>query len=233
MFITGAGISADSGLPTYRGIGGLYDVDDTEDGVPIEVALSGDMLRSRPELCWKHIARIEQACRGARPNAAHHVLARLERELPHVCVLTQNVDGMHAAAGSENVIAIHGDIHHLTCTGCSRRETVADYGGLEIPPHCSSCGALVRPEVVLFGEMLPVEATRHLEAELGGGFDLVFSIGTSSMFPYISGPVVQAARLGIPTVEINPIATDISAAVDFRIPTGAAEAMQAIEAART
>ena len=84
LFITGAGLSADSGLPTYRGIGGLYDGDAArEAGVPIEEALSGSMLRRDPALCWRHIARIEAACRGARANEGHAVIARLEQRLPH------------------------------------------------------------------------------------------------------------------------------------------------------
>src|SRR4051794_18345255 len=89
LFITGAGLSAESGLPTYRGIGGLYVNAATEHGVPIEQALSGPMFQRKPELTWHHIARIERAVRGAEPSPAHHLIARLERE-HEVVVLTQN-----------------------------------------------------------------------------------------------------------------------------------------------
>ena len=232
LFITGAGVSADSGLPTYRGIGGLYSDGDTEDGYPIEVALSGHMLQSRPDICWKHIARIEAACRGARFNSAHAIIAELEHRLDRVWVLTQNVDGFHRAAGSENVIEIHGNIHELVCTSCSARHTVADYAGLDIPPKCAACGGLVRPDVVLFGEMLSFERVAMMRRELATGFDLVFSVGTTSVFPYIAGPVLSAPE-GITTIEINPGDTEVSEAVDIRLRAGAAETFEAIRAVFT
>ena len=131
LVITGAGVSADSGLPTYRGIGGLYEDSATEDGMPIEEALSGPMLRRRPELTWRHIAAVERACRGARPNRAHQVLAALEQRLPALWVLTQNVDGLHRAAGTRKLIEIHGTVHDLVCTGCGARRRVPDFDGLK------------------------------------------------------------------------------------------------------
>jgi NAD-dependent deacetylase len=228
LFITGAGISADSGLPTYRGIGGLYEDDLTEEGFPIEDALSGAMLRKRPEVTWKYLSQIEKNCRDAGPNAAHLALARLERELPYVMVLTQNIDGLHRAAGSENVVEIHGDMHRLLCLACHRHERVSSLEGRALPPVCPACGGLMRPEVVLFGEMLPeAELGRFLD-ELAAGFDLVFSIGTTSVFPYIAQPVIQAIQTGIPTVEINPGRTSLSAHVRYQLPMGAAAALTAL-----
>jgi NAD-dependent deacetylase len=228
LFITGAGISADSGLPTYRGIGGLYEDATTEDGLEIEEALSGDMLRERPEVCWKYIHQIERACRGATWNRAHEVLALMERRYERTWVLTQNVDGLHRRAGSNNLIEIHGDVHQLTCTQCDYRDRVEDYAALSIPPRCPDCGAIVRPEVVLFGEMLPGAAVAALERELGRGFDLVVSIGTTSVFPYIAAPVVLARRAGRDTVEINPGTTGVSHAVAHRMRSRAAVALDAI-----
>lgn len=228
LFITGAGISADSGLPTYRGIGGLYNDGGTEEGFPIEVALSGDMLSMRPEVAWRHIARIEEACRGARANRGHEIMAELERRMPRVWVLTQNVDGFHGDAGSKNLIEMHGNVHHLVCMGCARRQTVADYSGLDVPPYCSECGRLIRPEVVLFGEMLPRAALDMLLRELQTGFDIVFSIGTTSAFPYIAQPVLAAKQLGTPTVEINPGDSAVSEVVDYRLRAGAKDALEAI-----
>ena len=228
LFITGAGLSADSDLPTYRGLGGLYEERDTEDGMAIEQALSGGMMTNRPELCWKYIARIEAACRGARPNAGHHVIAAMERHFPRVWVLTQNVDGLHRAAGSANIIDIHGDIHQLLCRPCGYRRQVPDYEHVQLPPVCPECGAVMRPEVVLFGEMLPQQKVAHLQQEAGVGFDIVFSVGTSSLFPYIVEPVIQAAALGVPTVEINPSGTDLSLMVSHKIGGGAAESLGAI-----
>jgi NAD-dependent deacetylase len=228
LFITGAGISADSGLPTYRGIGGLYEDATTEEGIAIEDALSGDMLRERPEVCWKYIHQIERACRGATWNRGHEVLALMEGRYDRSWVLTQNVDGFHRRAGSNNVIEIHGDVHKLACTRCAYRDIVEDFAVLAIPPRCPDCGAIVRPEVVLFGEMLPVDAVAALERELRRGFDLVVSIGTTSVFPYIAAPVVLARRAGRDTVEINPGTTDVSHVVAHRIRSRAAVALDAI-----
>jgi len=228
LFITGAGVSADSGLPTYRGIGGLYEQEETDEGIPIEAALSGAMFRRNPALTWKYIHQIERSCRDAGANRAHHAIAELERRFERVWILTQNVDGLHHAAGSRNVIDIHGDVHRLVCTRCGHRWRVRSYLGLDIPPSCPECASLVRPEVVLFGEMLPLDRTRVLQTELARGFDAVFSIGTTSVFPYIAQPVLDARRRGRLTVEINPGTSEVSHVVDYRLRTGAAAAMDAV-----
>ena len=102
LFVTGAGVSADSGLPTYRGVGGLYDGEDTEDGVRIEDALSGPMFAKRPALTWKYLWQIGSSCVGAVPNAAHNIIAAIEAEKHDVWVITQNVDGLHRSVGSKN-----------------------------------------------------------------------------------------------------------------------------------
>ena len=225
LVITGAGVSADSGLPTYRGIGGLYEGDLTEDGLAIEDALSGQMMRTRPEVCWKYIHQIESACRGVQHNLAHQALVQLEQRSDEFTLLTQNIDGFHRAAGSRNLIEIHGNVQELYCTVCHHQWRVDSYAGLSIPPLCDKCGSLVRPRVVLFGEMLPEAALGRLYATLDRGVDAVLSIGTTSVFPYIAGPVVQAARAGIPTLEINPGDTEVSRFVKHRIRERAAVAL--------
>lgn len=225
LFITGAGISADSGLPTYRGIGGLYHERLTNEGLTIEEALSGEMMERRPDIAWRYLAEIESNCRGALPNAAHRLIAGLEHEKPGVWVLTQNVDGLHRMAGSQKVIQIHGTVHHLRCTECPHQRSVVDFAGLSIPPACPVCGGVLRPDVVLFGEMLPQKGIDRLAHVLETGIDLVVSIGTTSVFPYIAGPVWWAQQNGIPTVEINPGETEVSGVVDHRLRVGAAEAM--------
>jgi len=232
LFITGAGVSAESGLPTYRGIGGLYERDLTAEGVPIERALSGPMLRVNPALTWKYVHQIESACRGAGFNRAHEVLAKLETCFERCWVLTQNVDGFHRDAGSSCVIDIHGDIHDLRCTRCPFTERVDDYAHLAPLPKCPECGAVLRPGVVLFQEALPEDKVGLLRRELRRGFDMVFSIGTSSLFPYIAEPVLDAASAGRPTVEINPGETEISYDVEVRLVTGAVAACEALWAAR-
>ncbi len=228
LFITGAGMSADSGLPTYRGVGGLYENGDTEDGLPIEVALSGPVFRRQPEITWKYLGQIERGTRGASFNRGHQVLAALENRLSRCWILTQNVDGFHTEAGSKNVIEIHGNLHHLSCTQCHRHVTVKDYSGISIPPVCQSCGALMRPEVVLFEEQLPLEALEILERELRNPFDIAISIGTSSYFPYIVQPVIDARRVGTFTIEINPTQTIISELVDLKFSVGAAQVLDEV-----
>ena len=228
LAITGAGISADSGLPTYRGIGGLYEEDLTEDALPIEVALSGDMMQRRPEITWKYIAQIEAACRGAQHNAAHTALAEMERRLPDLWVLTQNIDGFHHAAGSEKIIAMHGDVHRLECTGCAWHTTVPDFAALTVPPSCPDCEALVRPAVVLFGEMLPGAEVEKLYERLARQPEVVLSIGTTSVFPYIAAPVLEARQRGSLTVEINPGHSEVSESVELRWQHRAAEVLPAL-----
>ncbi|MGM0576520.1 MAG: SIR2 family NAD-dependent protein deacylase [Myxococcota bacterium] len=225
LFITGAGISADSGLPTYRGVGGLYEGGITEEGFAVEEVLSGAMMRARPEITWRKIREIEQACRGASPNRGHRVIAEVEAALPRVVTLTQNVDALHQEAGAREVIDLHGDVRTLFCPECGWRERVKDYAHLDEVPRCPECDAVIRPDVVLFGEMLPDDRLLRMRTELKRGFDLVFVIGTSSGFPYIADPVVTAARRGTPTVEINPAMTEVSHFVAHRLPMRAAEAL--------
>lgn len=226
LVITGAGLSADSGLPTYRGVGGLYDSGTTVDGVTIEEALSGDMLRTRPELCWKYLAEIEHACRGRKPNSGHEALAALAPRYRQFTVLTQNVDGFHRRAGSADLIEIHGNLRRLHCVFCPYEQEVEDYAGLAIPPSCPYCAGLVRPAVVLFGEALPERELQRLHRVVEQGVDLVISIGTTSVFPYIAQPVIAAARRGIPTAEINPGSSEVSHLVRHRIRERAAPALQ-------
>lgn len=188
LVITGAGLSADSGMPTYRGLGGLYN-GRTEEGLPIEAALSGPMLRRDPALCWKYLAELGKACLAARPNAGHEAIAELQKRKPECWVLTQNIDGFHRQAGSpaERLIEIHGELAPLYCQSCG-----AESGGLEehlhgqLPPRCAACGGVLRPPVVLFEEMLPEEAIDTLYRELRKGFDAVLVVGTTASFPISS-----------------------------------------------
>lgn len=225
LFVTGAGISADSGLPTYRGVGGLYEEAHPEEGIPIEEILSGAMLRLRPELTWKYLLRMERAVRGARPNRAHEVIAEMERRFNRVWTFTQNVDGFHRLAGSRHVIEIHGDMRDLVCVNCGFRQTVENYEGLSETPRCPVCGGLVRPDVILFGEMLAMEKIELLWEQLDLGFDVVVAIGTSAMFHYIVEPVIRARRMGSITVEINPARTELTPEVMVRVPARASLAL--------
>jgi NAD-dependent deacetylase len=229
LFVTGAGLSADSGLPTYRGVGGLYDAGrGARHGFTIEEALSGPVMRSRPEVTWEFLHELERHARGAAPNRGHDVIAAMQDHFDGVWVLTQNVDGLHRAAGSRDVIDIHGDLHDLRCTSCTARTRVDDYSALDPLPHCPRCGAVVRPDVVLFGEMLPQDKLATLRRELDRGFDVVISVGTSGRFPYIVEPTLLALDAGRPTYEIDPGETEISRLVSIKITARAAEALDAL-----
>jgi NAD-dependent deacetylase len=225
LFVTGAGLSADSGLPTYRGVGGLYHGTDTEDEAPIEVMLSGPMFERHPTKVWRYLAQIERACRGALPNAGHRAIAELA-ERCEVVVLTQNVDGLHRDAGSPEVIEIHGTLRRLRCPGCDRVEDPWAFADHEDgPPTCARCGAICRPDVVLFEEMLPADAVVALRRAMSRPFDVVFSVGTTSVFPYIAAPVIHQARSGGLAVEVNPGDTAVSDVVSVRIRGRAADAL--------
>ena len=246
LFITGAGISADSGLPTYRGVGGLYENERTEEGYPIETCLSASMFSIRPEITWKYMLTIGEAVGRCKPNAAHEILARWERDIEKrrgkLVILTQNIDGYHRQAGSKNVLEIHGSFNELYCNGCEWKTTVGlddwNHKRLEkhlaefrFPPKCPWCNEVIRPRIVLFEEMLPRNVLNEFDIEFqdGTGFDMIFSVGTSAMFPYITGPVREAARKRKTTIEINPVAGDLSKHVAFHLPLRAAEAMTLLD----
>ncbi|MCF7790454.1 MAG: NAD-dependent deacylase [Victivallales bacterium] len=231
LFITGAGISADSGMPTYRGIGGLYNNDQTEEGISIEDAISGNMLKRRPDITWKYLWQLGKACADAEPNHAHKIITEIQKLKPDTWVLTQNVDNLHRMAGNTNLIEIHGNAFELYCTKCyaefDSENITSNYrnGNVKLPPKCGECGGIVRPKVVLFGEMLPEKAINKYYDILRSMPDLVISIGTSSLFPYIQEPVMIAVQQGAATVEINPGETSISQIVKYKVTAGAAEAM--------
>lgn len=219
LVITGAGLSADSGLPTYRGLGGLYN-GVTAEGMPIEAALSGPMLQRDPALCWKYLAELGRACLNAKPNAGHYAIAELQRRKPGCWVLTQNIDGYHRQAGCapERLIEIHGELAPLYCQSCGAVSgELAGHLDRPLPPRCDKCAGVLRPPVVLFEEMLPEKAIETLYAELRKGFDLVIAVGTTASFPYIVEPVLRTRQAGDFTVEINPQDGALSPYVDVHI----------------
>lgn len=233
--ITGAGVSHESGIRTYRGKGGLYD--DPEEGERTVEALSGATFRTDPGRTWRVIRDLLAQAWGARPNGGHLALARMEARLERFVLLTQNVDGLHAAAGSRNVIDIHGDVRRLRCEACGATRTVASPDDVATPPRCPACDEPLRPDVVLFGELLPLDRLARLKREFYEETpDLVILAGTTAVFPYVAEPVLLARALGKLTVEVNPEPTDLSDAVDFSL-RGAAGALlpaiaDALEAGR-
>ncbi|HBM16950.1 MAG TPA: NAD-dependent protein deacylase [Lentisphaeria bacterium] len=233
LFITGAGISADSGLPTYRGLGGLYDGKLTDEGYSIEEALSSDVMSIRPDITWKYLWQIGSHCIKAEPNSAHLIISKIQEIKPDTWVLTQNIDSLHKKAGNKNLIEIHGDAFELSCTKCrSAFDALVlfpESGKMpQLPPKCAKCGGMIRPNVVLFGEMLPEKAIKLYYRVLESRPELIISIGTSGMFPYITGPIQEARKAGQRIIEINPCFSSITDIVDIYIPMPAAKAMKAV-----
>jgi NAD-dependent deacetylase len=216
--ITGAGVSSESGIRTYRGRGGIYD--DPLEGRRTVEALSGHTLLVDPDRTWRTLANLAAQARDARPNPAHHALAEIERAVERFVLLTQNVDGLHRLAGCRNAIEIHGDLREARCLSCGRprRFEIAEIAALDAAPACDRCGGLLRPDAVLFGEPLPVDKLRRIHEEFcESPPDLVLIAGTSALFPYIAGPFELAHRAGSLTVEVNPEATALSPIADYSL----------------
>jgi NAD-dependent deacetylase len=221
--LTGAGISAESGLPTFRGPGGIW-----EGNRPEDLATPEAFARD-PETVWRFYAWRLETLRAARPNEGHLALARMERLLPRMTIVTQNVDGLHAAAGSRNVLELHGTLLKARCTDCDRRFPAPES---RIPPlpRCGVCGAVLRPDVVWFGEALP-PVTWSAASNAAEECAVLFVVGTSSVVAPASSLALLAARSGAHVFEINPVETPIAplAAGVFR--ARAAEVLPAIASA--
>jgi len=232
--ITGAGVSAESGIPTYRGTGGLYD-DEAEGDATVE-ALSISTLNHDPARTWRVVAELARRSVGAAPNPGHVAIVAIEQVLERFVLLTQNVDGLHRLAGSRNVIDIHGDVLDTRCRDCGLRGrlTPEEVVALEGAPLCPDCGGILRPDAVLFGEMLPEEKIRRLHAAFyEDPPDLVLIAGTTAVFPYILEPVVVAGRMARYTVEVNPEPTVVSDHVRWSLRGKAGDVLPLVAAAIT
>jgi NAD-dependent deacetylase len=209
--LTGAGVSAASGVPTFRGPGGLW-----RQYQPEELATPQAFARN-PALVWEWYAWRRERIAGCSPNTAHDVIAEWSRRLPRFALITQNVDGLHERAGTQHVIRFHGSIWDLQCwNGCGGAAWRDDRVPLpEMPPRCPSCGGLARPGVVWFGEGIDPAVLE--QSERAARCDLFLVIGTSSAVYPAAGLTAMAASSGACTVEINPNATEASARVDISI----------------
>jgi NAD-dependent deacetylase len=206
--LTGAGISAESGIPTFRGAGGLW-----KQFLPEDLA-TPQAFRRDPNSVWEWYDWRRGLIDQAAPNAGHLALADLERRVPSFVLVTQNVDGLHQKAGSRTVIEIHGSIWILRCSQCDR--SWVDYSvPLPLVPHCA-CGAMARPGVVWFGEQLPHDA--WLTAEKAAvGCDVFLVVGTSAAVYPAAGLAETARSAGAKVIEVNVEKTGISHAVDFSL----------------
>jgi len=206
--LTGAGISAESGIPTFRGENGLWKKYRAE-----EIA-NPKAFRSNPKFVWEWYDWRRGIFITKKPNPGHEVIAHWETLFPHFVLITQNIDGLHQKAGSKNVRELHGNTWKVRCTKEGTISENHDVPLKEIPPYCSSCGALLRPHVVWFGESLD-SSIIHESYTLSSTCEVMFVIGTSAYVqPAASLPLV-AAEAGAKIVEINPEPTPLTPSVDF------------------
>lgn len=223
VVLSGAGVSAESGLATFRGPEGMWEGRD-----PMELA-SPDAFRADPLTVWRFYDWRRRQALKAQPNPAHLALAAWERTRDEFTLVTQNVDGLHERAGSRNVIRLHGSLWRLRCMAEQREfdDLREDLGPL--PPSCE-CGGMLRPGVVWFGESLPAKAI-ELADRVSKAAALVLVIGTSSLvYPAAALPQI-AQSAGAFVVEVNPEATPLSSQVDERLAGPAGEIVPALAAA--
>jgi NAD-dependent deacetylase len=205
--LTGAGISAESGIPTFRGAGGLW-----KNFRPEDLATPQAYARD-PRLVWEWYNWRREKIAKAEPNAAHRALVKMEESKPRFTLITQNVDGLHDVAGSRRVLKVHGDIWRLRCTVCSADWIDRSVPLTTMPPLCG-CGGLARPGVVWFGEALPEEILREAE-QAATAAEVFLVVGTSAVVYPAAGLAPYAKQNGAIVIEVNLEPTPFSTIVDF------------------
>lgn len=203
LLLTGAGVSAESGIPTFRGRDGYWrNLDPAKLATP-------EAFASDPKLVWEWYGERRQRIRDAQPNAAHAAIAKLAKHADEFLLVTQNVDDLHARAGmpAEKMVQIHGDIFVTRCSRCEFRRH--DYEHDDVIPRCSECKALMRPGVVWFGEQLPWKEIERVGNFLDDACDIVIVAGTTATFGYIVDWALRASRGG-DLIEVNPEETPLS-----------------------
>lgn len=205
--LTGAGISAESGVPTFRSKGGIW-----TKMRPEELASMDGFLRN-PELVWEWYGQRKRIMAEVQPNPGHRALAQMELLFPHFAIITQNIDNLHQRSGSTVVHELHGNIERNYCMECGIRYGNAEVLAMTGVPRCTACGGPIRPDVVWFGEMLPMEewnaAVRAAESA-----DIFLSIGTSAAVQPAASLPGLAKEAGALLVEINPEPTSITSHAD-------------------
>ncbi len=224
LALSGAGISAESGVPTFRGENGYW-----RRHRAAELATPEAFARD-PKLVWEWYDERRRAISACEPNPAHRVLSAWEDRFERLFVVTQNVDGLHQRAGSKRMVELHGNIWQTRCT---REGTIAEDLRVplpEIPPQCPRCGALLRPHIVWFGEDLP-RAALQKAGELVEACDVMLVIGTSALVYPAADMPVQALGNGACVIEINPDETPLSDAVTIRLAGAAGSVLSRIDRA--
>jgi NAD-dependent deacetylase len=218
LVLTGSGISAESGLPTFRGTGGLWQTHRVE-----ELASPKGFARN-PSLVWSWYNERKSAHQRARPNAGHYALARLETLTRGFTLATQNVDSLHLRAGSQHVLELHGNLREARCTGCAARRPLGG-SGLPLDEIEHACGGRMRPDIVWFGESLP-EAVWEAAYDAALRADVILVVGTSAVV-YPAAALAQTSADAY-VAEINPEATAISERVGCVLRGTAAQMLPAI-----
>jgi NAD-dependent deacetylase len=208
VVLTGAGISAESGVPTFRGKEGLWGKFKPEELATMEAFMAN------PKIVWEWYNWRRELMAKVEPNAGHRALVELSSWFDQFTVVTQNVDGLHRAAGSSRVLELHGNIHRNKCSQCGR----ATDENMEIDPAqipaCQKCGGKIRPDVVWFGELLPEDAIEEAFAVTENA-DIFFSVGTSALVHPAASLPVLAKRHGATLIEINPEYTPLTDLADY------------------
>lgn len=218
VFVTGAGISQESGIPTFRGTDGLWRNYD-----PMVLATI-DAFEKNPALVWQWYDERRKNILNSKPNFGHIAISKLEK-IKNVSVLTQNIDGLHQRAGSKNVLELHGSIIRIRCTQCSfSSEITSDLK--KLPPFCN-CGNLLRPDVVWFGEPLPVDVWTDA-INISANCDLMLIVGTSLAVSPANTLPYHAKQNGASLIEINPEKTLMSEQMDYSIRSTATLALPKI-----
>lgn len=212
---TGAGISAESGVPTFRDAGGLWS------RVRIEDVATPEALRRNPRKVWEFYEGRRKNMQSVQPNPGHAAIAEMEGVFEEVVTITQNIDGLHQRAGSSDVLELHGSLWKAHCLErCGAVEDPFPFPAPEIPPPCR-CGSVLRPSVVLFGEMLP-DGAMHAAERHARECDVCLVVGTSGAVWPAAGIPLAAGDAGGTTVEVNPEDTELTRQVDIvlRGPSG-------------
>ena len=222
--LTGAGISAESGIPTFRGQDGLWKRYRAEE-LATPTAFAAD-----PRLVWEWYDWRRGIIGSKQPNLGHSVLASWETIFPDFNIITQNIDGFHPRAGSRNVLELHGNIWKLRCTSETTVTENHEVPLPDIPPRCASCGAMLRPHVVWFGESLDMSVLNRA-FELSGECDVMLVVGTSAVVQPAASLPLAARSAGATLVEVNPDPTPLTPLADFSLPGKAGEVLSEIDLA--
>jgi NAD-dependent deacetylase len=226
---TGAGISAESGIPTYRGEGGVWHEYDQAKYASI------DHFFEEPAYYWRFFRDVRYSVlQQAQPNEAHRVLARLEEADVLQAVITQNIDGLHQLAGSRRVLELHGNSRRISCLSCGAQYTMEEiYEQLatELPPICRACGGTLKPEVVFFGESLPPGALDEASVE-AKRCDLFLVVGSSLVVQPAASLPVMAKRHGAELVIVNKQPTPLDGMADLVFHNSASQVLRAVDPLR-